>query len=122
MLNRHVFNIILHFYGNQCQILFVNWLWKIAKSPLCVRKYIENKNSGGNRRHITLLWTNLCYFWLKVVVEAYFKMPLHCHTLLFCLQVPEDVRTRNNQKKLELEAELEQNHDALMKLEALETD
>ncbi|XP_050688997.1 valine--tRNA ligase-like isoform X2 [Eriocheir sinensis] len=37
-------------------------------------------------------------------------------------KVPEDVRTRNNQKKLELEAELEQNHDALMKLEAMETD
>lgn len=37
-------------------------------------------------------------------------------------KVPEDVRTRNNEKKLELEAELEQSRDALTKLEAMETE
>ncbi|MPC09117.1 Valine--tRNA ligase [Portunus trituberculatus] len=37
-------------------------------------------------------------------------------------KVPEAVRTRNDEKKLELEAELEQTRDAIMKLEAMETE
>ncbi|KAK8402179.1 hypothetical protein O3P69_001346 [Scylla paramamosain] len=37
-------------------------------------------------------------------------------------KVPEAVRSRNDEKKLELEAELEQTRDAIMKLEAMETE
>ncbi|XP_066949547.1 valine--tRNA ligase isoform X2 [Macrobrachium rosenbergii] len=37
-------------------------------------------------------------------------------------KVPEEIRSRNVSKKLDLEAELEQNRDAIKKLEAMETD
>lgn len=43
-------------------------------------------------------------------------------TVLSAVQVPEAVRARNDEKKLELEAELEQTRDAIMKLEAMETE
>lgn len=44
----------------------------------------------------------------------------HCPFVLF--QVPEEVQTRNDKKKLDLESELEQSRDAIRKLEAMEAE
>ena len=59
---------------------------------------------------------------MLLINEWYFKKIGTCIKNNPIFQVPEEIRSRNDTKKLDLEAELEQNKDAIKKLEVMDTD